>query len=785
MNFRKATALRIAWMACILMNVFSAAIAQSVYYDAIRVRTHYSSSIDSVLTVLAQYAHSPSQQQLRLEEIAKSYEKNPFLKPFIDNLVSQKKRLDDFIVETAKDIQKIEKKDIEKLNLPDSLENKIKDLVIKKLKTIRDKRDSVLTVHRQDTARLAGLDKLSLSDSAEVKQSYNVDASIDSAAFTASKALRVEQLKAQIEASLLTFDSLSKDLIILSQDVARILKNANKGFDGKFARLEGAQEGMVSGQFFGGFSSVKPHEQTMVVVVAGSQSSFQTSMIDATASFIAGRFKEEVSLVFFEKMKDYMSNKESDQLQALFPTTSGLFKATNDINYSTFLQVIKGAFEKDMQNLIYSLPVFFEKAFLQEGGQTSPEVLYTLLLIKTLSSLRDGTHILETLRELQITDDTSLKTYTDAISIALEVSNSLRSNDVSKSIWVTFSEFQRLKMNTELRNIYLGLLFQELKQLQDDKLTAVVADSAKYFPLVEKFFVLASSIDRQTMRWKQLAAQGSGLTAEQTLNFLISELDLVDYVQQISDSLRARQIDNTTRPLPKAQLVEIKRAVLEAYSACQQKEYGAALSNVLFLLHTTLGNEFNNHSELIRYGSFMVAVAQAKNSQEMQSAIEAASLPAGSYSIKRKSAKNISLNAFVGITGGWEQAFKGKRTEDSGNLGFTAPIGIAYSWGLGTPEVSAVTVFVSFIDLGAVVNFRLGDNRTALPEGVTFANLVAPGIYLIYGFEGVPLALGVNVAMSPKLRQITDGDSQILDANAFRINLSFTVDIPLLNFYTR
>ena len=150
----------------------------------------------------------------------------------------------------------------------------------------------------------------------------------------------------------------------------------------------------------------------------------------------------------------------------------------------------------------------------------------------------------------------------------------------------------------------------------------------------------------------------------------------------------------------------------------------------------------------------------------MKKVLEAAVLPVGSYRIKRTSRFNISLNAYPGgfiggelLTPG-EQEIKGEPL--ALNLAFTAPVGLAFSWGkvgykivksektVDKPEERkrkigpSHSVFLSAIDFGAVVSFRLSGADSGLPE-FKWENILAPGLYYMYGFKNSPISIGVGI----------------------------------------
>lgn len=188
---------------------------------------------------------------------------------------------------------------------------------------------------------------------------------------------------------------------------------------------------------------------------------------------------------------------------------------------------------------------------------------------------------------------------------------------------------------------------------------------------------------------------------------------------------------------------------------------------------------------LLKYGSFMVSVVEADNSDDVAAAIENAALPSGSSSIKQFSSFSVSINAYLGFFGG----LSNKTNTSSQNIysaGITAPIGLAASWGINSNIVGAFTVFVPVIDLGAIASFRLNDDTTqALPQ-LALVNIVAPGIHLIAGrIANTPLSLGVGYQMAPRLRSISGTNADVISDNEWRWSVSLLWDIPMFNVYAK
>jgi len=268
-------------------------------------------------------------------------------------------------------------------------------------------------------------------------------------------------------------------------------------------------------------------------------------------------------------------------------------------------------------------------------------------------------------------------------------------------------------------------------------------------------------------------------------------------IAEISDNLRG---DEKWGDLSKKQIKKIFKDAL--------KEKGKDTWNKhLQVLVEEREGKLRKMHEIFKYGAFLAAVVQSRDASEIKSAIRAVALPAGSYSIKRRTYRNISLNAYPGVTGGWELAANNFDKEWAPNFGFTAPLGLGFSWGYkaningykyiyndkyrARVEKANIrddnrflsghsgTIFVPLIDLGAIVLFRLDNSEEAFPEDITFQQIFSPGIMYAHGLPNVPITLMGGMQMSPQLRKINQRK-----ANSFRFNFSVVVDLPLGNLYT-
>jgi hypothetical protein len=188
--------------------------------------------------------------------------------------------------------------------------------------------------------------------------------------------------------------------------------------------------------------------------------------------------------------------------------------------------------------------------------------------------------------------------------------------------------------------------------------------------------------------------------------------------------------------------------------------------------------------QLIKYGTFAANITRAQSAEEVKSALESAALPVGSYRIKRQAPFNISLNGYVGLTGGIQFDSAGNSTV----IGAWAPVGPAISWGNLSRKAknsASLSIFVPIIDIGALALFRLNDDSTEIKSSITLNQILAPGLFFSLGFPKLPISLSAGYQMAPLLQSISTGQPVLNNKNWGRIMVSIAVDIPLFNIYSK
>jgi hypothetical protein len=205
-----------------------------------------------------------------------------------------------------------------------------------------------------------------------------------------------------------------------------------------------------------------------------------------------------------------------------------------------------------------------------------------------------------------------------------------------------------------------------------------------------------------------------------------------------------------------------------------QRNYTGIFNDVIrFVEQNNIISDTDSKAKLVKYLSFGANIASAQNSDEVKAALNAATLPPGSFSVKQKSKFSIGINAYVGYAWDFKDGLYGRNVY--------APLGVATSWGLNKGNAGAVTFFVSVIDVGSLVAYRLENSATdTLKQEVRLESIISPSAQVIYALPRLPLSICAGVRRTPKL--VFEGQTEFRVVKPETVfNLSILIDIPLFN----
>ena len=523
-----------------------------------------------------------------------------------------------------------------------------------------------------------------------------------------------------------------------------------------------------------------------------------TTIADGLSKFIVERAKEELNIAFFNQFREEIEREEG--LHLLFPQTTRVFSVIDKeiYNYSYYIQTLREAFQKDLSLLLSHLAIYIQKEKFDPlfKNQALREVaVETLPVIQSALNGSSPFLLIDQLSEIDFEQDELFNLENGFGTLAL-LSKSLLATTGSNRQWIDLKQANVLLKNEVAFSFYLGLLYQQAQNIEfkskDENIISFrevlikvnnAADEKRSLTiLIESLLSSAERVDDYKAQYETQAERL--LAPADYYNYFNAAIALISQAAAIPSLLLGEPQNANTASKAVAVLDLLAAIGLDV----KVKNYNSAVFNIVLLLEEISSNDISAlKSALLKYGTFAANVASAESSEEVKLAIEAVALPAGSATIKRNTKSNISINSYLGLFGGSEWLKDKAAQENKFVFGLTAPIGVAFSWGMihKNENKGAFTAFMRLIDLGAIASFRFNDPNTAVLPELKFQNILAPGLDIIYGFPKSPLSLGVGSQLGPALREISADELTLNSSINWRFHAFIAVDIPLLNLYTK
>jgi hypothetical protein len=377
----------------------------------------------------------------------------------------------------------------------------------------------------------------------------------------------------------------------------------------------------------------------------------------------------------------------------------------------------------------------------------------------------------------------------------------LRSSDPDQK-WITRTELDSVLNAPELREAFLGLLYQRMRQIKQTENISPEGLAQLVQLTVNDLPMLLPPPDSVQVEPDSLAFYHKSAFLVNTFNRIL-ELPLFVDQEDSEVLLSLSEQEPKLAPVP-----EISQQVLDLIYFLNIKDHRHAISTTLKLfleVEPLVKGDKTGSKELEdiltflnEYGYFVAGLIDAETAEEIESLLNGIADPPGSSRLKRKKKTTVALNSYLGVSYGqetWNQA--STQTEETfGSLAPTLPLGVSISRLLGRerikvfddperpPEVrhgSSVTLFVSLIDLGSMFTYRFDDTNLGDPE-LTLKNVFKPGVQLHYNLPKSPFYFGVGAQYGPHFR---DDNGNQITVQSTRFFFNFGVDVPVKTFFVK
>ena len=518
---------------------------------------------------------------------------------------------------------------------------------------------------------------------------------------------------------------------------------------------------------------------------------WQASALNGLASFMAGRFKQELLHTginqIFKKIVDTegLSGEEQTKAQLVadfFPKTTEqiklLYNGGNAAYYSADIVFLSQTAKTDVQEI--PLRLLKRPEILLSKLDASPKV-HDVVIIATriFEHTGNGLVLPKIIESLAIPNykDPHIKNMT---RLAAMISNGLRAPQDMGSLWIN-----PIKQNPEdvLTNdavcYFYGLMYAQLSNIPVIKAYLDQNGDLKIIAgKIQKLLLMANELNKT---YDYIKSKDFDLKTTE---------EKIHYVRSINESFMVfatalteiPQINSTFGLTNK--ILKTSGDFINIIELFLEKDYVLAINQLTIQLNEyTIQNGAYN-----RVLVFASQLATIESSEDMEELLQAYAAPIGSSSTKRSSPFSITLNSYVGLNTGSETVHIPGENEEGYYWGLTAPVGFAFSFKPVNDMKGSVSIFATILDLGSLVNVRLENDDTSYND-LRFEHFLTPGLGLSYNFNNIPLTVGIYGSYITNLREIKyldEGATEILGGrNVTRFNVSLLIDIPLLTIYNK
>ncbi|MCA0237803.1 MAG: hypothetical protein LCH81_15615 [Bacteroidetes bacterium] len=343
-----------------------------------------------------------------------------------------------------------------------------------------------------------------------------------------------------------------------------------------------------------------------------------------------------------------------------------------------------------------------------------------------------------------------------------------------------------------LRQVAMGLLQQRLSKVKD--VGFVSPDAMAQFTRLTLEGLLNlqkmqtdSSANAPDSQQKLFSVLGVAL---QSINRLL-EFPLFANPKKPLDYQSLTDRMPSLRPLP-----DISERCMNFLYHLENREYRSAISSLMRLM-TTLSkildktDESEQRARLLNffeeYGDFVAGLVDAQSKEQVEYLLKSLADPPGSSRTKRTHSITVGINAYVGASFGqenWDRnTLSGQVLQsDFAVAAPSMPVGFAISKLLGASwkHPQSFSLFVSLLDLGALMTYRLEKEDTFGEYKMTYKNVFKPGLQLHWNIQRTPFYLGAGWQTGAQFRQIDDREISFRSSRYF---LAFGVDVPIKTLY--
>ena len=315
-----------------------------------------------------------------------------------------------------------------------------------------------------------------------------------------------------------------------------------------------------------------------------------TKYAEGLAQFMIERSQAELTVAFFNRFKKFTT--DHPDIKTLFPKSCERLESILTINYQQMLNVLREAFQEDLNNL----PEHLEEVLEQYGKDHKiPELTLAVRTLRLVRNLDNSTasEFIGQLPELTSDSDTTKPMWYQNLNASLELtaifSNSIQDTTTNVN-WVSAKEFSRNILGDQItKDIFLGLIYLQIQdkniafnghlilaEIAPEKITWFNDELSNFFNLIQKTEKIITEI-------KRVKGNTDGVASSYVRSCLSLTLEVTNFGIGISKHFdTAKLIDDTKF----AEYLKWIESGINIYEYTDKKLYGSAIMESAKLLKT-------------------------------------------------------------------------------------------------------------------------------------------------------------------------------------------------------
>lgn len=538
----------------------------------------------------------------------------------------------------------------------------------------------------------------------------------------------------------------------------------------------------------------------------GSGAGISSIITNGIADFIAERVKQEAEITFILSFKKVViANGTGWHLDSLFPGTYTFFRdlTLRQVAEADFLGTLHATAAGDLSDFPGNLIALIDSLNGSQVMDASALAIHVVARVgQEAVDKQPAYSLIEAMQQEGEYDQDRLGTDAKQMYGAIELLT-IASHELTKDKRTTWYGSQELRTALEghsarddaiMTNALLGLSYSEDAGLWSDLNSQIgggglvqLLNGAGRQPFIEFLQAVTRDLDRIRIDESMLSGK---VTVSQLRALTLDFETLMKLLGQCAAISSHLQVDVHELKIYLDHLGTIEDIV----GSIQNGQYESLGSNLCDLLESWLPNNTSAQG-LVGFlqgdGRLILGMAQAKDAAAAQAVLDTYALPPGGYLEKEIWPFTVTLNAYFGAAYGHEKLL-GNLSDTTAarygsRVGFTAPVGIAFNWAISQDRwanshlhIGDASAFVSVIDVGALASWRLGHSASKAPS-VTWANVVAPGVFGVIGVRDLPVCIIFGTEYGPGLRSVSGvaGNTQV-EKSTWQLPLIGVVfDIPI------